>query len=152
MKILIVEHEKTVPETKGEKDRQKHHKDAITSLKKLLNKTGYEVITVFNSAEGLEVLKLLPSCRIVISDWEEPFQDAINFCKEVRVQEQQKYIYFIFFIHLFGDQTGTDWWEAVSAGADDFMYSYSPDEIIARLRIGERMLAKPQESNTEHTS
>ena len=59
----------------------------LIALKGLLTDNGYEVLTASNGQEGLEILKQHPSCRLVISNWEMPIMDGIEFCKAVRAQD-----------------------------------------------------------------
>ena len=62
-------------------------KIALISLKALLTENGYEVFTANNGKEGLEVLEQHASCRAIISDWEMPEMNGIEFCRAVRNQD-----------------------------------------------------------------
>jgi len=98
----------------------------------------HEVLTASNGKEGLEVLEQHPSCQIVISDWDMPEMDGIEFCKAVRALDRPEYIYFI----ILAPRSLKEMRQCVDAGADDFMTRpYQPDELISRLRAGKRMLA-----------
>ncbi|MDR0326848.1 MAG: response regulator [Planctomycetaceae bacterium] len=111
----------------------------LVALEGLLTKNGYEVFTAHNGKEGLEVLGRLPYCRAVISDWEMPEMDGIEFCKAVRAQDRPGYVYFLL---LTAHDQVDKMVQGLSAGADDFISKpYHPAEMLARLRAGERILA-----------
>ena len=111
----------------------------LVALKGLLTENGYEVITANNGKEGLEALEQHPSCRAVISDWEMPEMDGIEFCKAVRAQDRPGYIYFLL---LTSHGQVDEMVLGLSAGADDFIAKpYNPAEVLARLRAGERILS-----------
>ena len=115
------------------------NKILLMTLKGLLTENGYEVFTATNGKEGLEMLERYPSCRAVISDWEMPEMDGIEFCKAVRVQDRPGYIYFLL---LTAHGQVDEMVRGLSAGADDFIAKpYNPAEVLARLRTGERILA-----------
>jgi putative two-component system response regulator len=111
---------------------------ALIALEGLLEKNNYEVLTASNGKEGLKVLDENPTVRMIISDWEMPEMNGIEFCRSVR-QESSSYIYFL----LLTSHGQTDEMvQGLSAGADDFIAKpYQPDEVLARLRSGERILS-----------
>jgi len=114
-------------------------KVALITLKGLLTQNGYEVVTATNGLEGLEALERYPSCRAVISDWEMPEMDGVEFCKAVRAQDRPGYIYFLL---LTSHGQVEEMVRGLSAGADDFITKpYYPAEVLARLRAGERVLS-----------
>ena len=111
----------------------------LIALKGLLTENGYDVLTATNGIEGLDVLEQHPSCRAVISDWEMPIMNGIDFCKAVRAQDRPGYIYFLL---LTSHNQVDEMVHGLSAGADDFIAKpYTPAEVIARLRAGERILS-----------
>jgi len=112
---------------------------ALITLKGLLTENGYEVITASNGLEGLKVLDQHPSCRAVISDWEMPEMDGIEFCRAIRAQDRPGYVYFLL---LTSHGRVGEMVQGLSAGADDFVAKpYNPSEVLARLRTGERILS-----------
>ena len=123
MQILIVDDDKIV----------------CLALKAMLSKNGYEVFTASNGEEGLNMLIEHPACRAVISDWNMPILDGIEFCKAVRELDRPGYIYFLL---LTSHNETEDMVKGLSAGADDFITKpYNPLEVLARLRAGERILS-----------
>ncbi len=111
---------------------------ALIALKGLLTQAGYEVLTALNGKDGLKMLRDYP-CRMVISDWEMPVMNGIEFCRAVRATELTGYVYFL----LLTSHGSTDEMvQGLSVGADDFIAKpYKPEEILARLRVGERILS-----------
>ena len=109
------------------------------ALGALLSENGYEVFTATNGKEGLDALEKHHSCRAIISDWEMPEMDGIEFCKAVRAQDRPGYVYFLL---LTSHKEVNNLVEGLSAGADDFIAKpYKAPEVLARLRAGERILA-----------
>ena len=112
---------------------------ALIALKSLLTENGYDVLTASDGKSGLEALELNPSCRAVISDWEMPEMNGIEFCRAVRAQDRPGYVYFLL---LTSHAQVDEMVQGLSAGADDFIGKpYNPAEVLARLRAGERILS-----------
>jgi putative two-component system response regulator len=110
----------------------------LMALKGLLTNAGYEVVTAMNGQEALEILKKSPA-RLVISDWEMPVMTGIELCRAVRSEDFPGYVYFLL---LTAHGTLDEMVQGLSAGADDFIAKpYSPDEVLARMRAGERILS-----------
>jgi putative two-component system response regulator len=113
-------------------------KVALMALQSLLTKAGYEVLTAMDGQEGLKKLEG-SSCRMVISDWEMPIMNGLEFCRAVRAEEFTGYVYFLL---LTSHGALDEMVQGLSAGADDFIAKpYKPDEVLARLRAGERILS-----------
>ena len=115
------------------------NKIALIALAALLTKNGYEVLTASDGKQGLEVLEQHPTCRAVISDWEMPVMNGIEFCKAVRAEDRSGYIYFLL---LTSHNQVDEMVHGLSVGADDFIGKpYNSAEVLARLRAGERILS-----------
>ncbi len=122
MQVLIVDDSKLV----------------LMALKGLLTDAGYEVLTAMNGGEAIEVLRH-NYCRLVISDWEMPVMTGIELCRTIRNEELAGYIYFIL---LTSHGTLSEMIQGLASGADDFIAKpYSPEEVLARIRAGERILS-----------
>lgn len=99
--------------------------------------SGYQVETVSNGREALEVLQS-GRCRLVISDWDMPVMSGLELCREVRDADWEGYVYFIL---LTGNAAPEEIVQGMSAGADDFIAKpYNPAELVVRVRAGERII------------
>lgn len=122
MQVLIVDDSKLV----------------LMALRGLLTNAGYDVLTAMNGEEALKVLETNP-CRMVISDWEMPQMNGLDLCRKIRAEEFSGYVYFLL---LTSHGSLDEMVQGLSAGADDFIAKpYNPDEVLARLRAGERILS-----------
>jgi sigma-B regulation protein RsbU (phosphoserine phosphatase) len=80
---------------------------------------------------------------IVISDWMMPGLTGLEFCRRFRNLGRENYGYFIL---LTSKSEKTEIADGLEAGADDFLAKpVSGNELRARLRAGERMLAMQAE-------
>jgi two-component system cell cycle response regulator len=104
----------------------------------ILEKLGYQVVAVENGKEAWEVFRR-GRFRLVISDVLMPELDGLELCRRIRKHQQSKYTYVIIITALIGKK---DYLEGMEAGADDFVTKpFDPDELKARLRVAERILA-----------
>jgi len=110
----------------------------LIALKGVLTDAGYDVLTATNGNEALEILRS-NYCRMVISDWEMPVMNGIELCRTIRSEETSGYVYFIL---LTSHGTLQETIQGLSCGADDFIVKpYSPAEVLARIRAGERIIS-----------
>ena len=110
---------------------------ALEALHHLLTCAGYEVVA---KADGIEALEKLQAgeCRLVVTDWIMPEMDGLELCRQIRKQDFPGYVYVIL---LTSRDRKEDTLEGLSAGADDFVTKpFEPAELLARIRIGERIL------------
>jgi phosphoserine phosphatase RsbU/P len=90
----------------------------------------------------------LDHCRtddidIIISDWMMPGMTGLEFCREFRGMGRESYGYFVL---LTSKSEKTEIADGLEAGADDFLTKpVASNELRARLRAGERMLAMQAE-------
>jgi putative two-component system response regulator len=76
----------------------------------------------------------------VISDWEMPEMDGLEFCEAVRSEDLGRYIYTILLTARDGTENVV---QGLTAGADDFISKpYDLSELTVRVRVGERVLAQ----------
>jgi two-component system chemotaxis response regulator CheY len=108
-------------------------------LQSLLAKSGYEVVLAKNGRETLEALEREDAPNLLILDWLMPDIDGIEICRRVRERGAQRYVYII----MLTAKTATeDFVEGLDAGMDDYLSKpFHPDELRARIRVGERVLA-----------
>jgi sigma-B regulation protein RsbU (phosphoserine phosphatase) len=107
-----------------------------------LRRWGYRV------SECESALSALDQCRsddidIIISDWMMPGMTGLEFCREFRGLNRESYGYFVL---LTSKSEKTEIADGLEAGADDFLTKpVASNELRARLRAGERMLAMQAE-------
>ncbi len=116
-----------------------------TKLKEL----GHEVIEARDGSEAWSrYQEELP--RIIITDWMMPGMDGGDLCQLVRAQVDQPYTYIVVLTSLSGKGR---YLEAMDAGADDFLTKpVDMDELTARLRVAERVLALQTEVQLMQTA
>jgi putative two-component system response regulator len=111
---------------------------ALLVLQDALTEAGHHVETARDGREALERLRN-GACRMVVSDWEMPHINGVQFCRTVRESDMQGYVYIIL---LTSRDTPQERVEGLKAGADDFVAKpYDTDELLARIGAGERVLS-----------
>ena len=111
---------------------------ALYILKNALVEAGHTVECAANGREALDQLHA-GDCRLVIADWDMPEMTGEELCRAVRDENFPGYIYFIL---LTCHSTPNYIVTGLSAGADDFIGKpFNPDELVVRVRAGERVLA-----------
>jgi two-component system response regulator MprA len=109
-----------------------------TALDRALRLEGYDVELAGNGSEALRRLTVSTPDAIVL-DVLMPEVDGLELCRRIRKHKQSKYTYVIIITALIGKK---DYLEGMEAGADDFVTKpFDPDELKARLRVAERILA-----------
>lgn len=110
-------------------------------LEKSLKTWGYEAVSVDNIDAAIDVI-LHDNIHFVITDWVMPGGDGPTLCRKIRTLQQPFYIYIILVTSLQGSQSLVD---GMEAGADDFIHKpIQMDELLARIRAGERVLQLEQ--------
>ena len=107
-----------------------------------LRRWGYRVTECESGADALAICTRT-DIEIVISDWMMPGMTGLEFCKRFRELGRESYGYFVL---LTSKSEKTEIADGLEAGADDFLTKpVSSNELRARLRAGERMLAMQAE-------
>jgi CheY-like chemotaxis protein len=113
-----------------------------TMLHAVLKAGGHDVVVAENGAEAWGLWQVSEQ-RVVVADWLMPEMDGLTLCKRIRLHPEARYTYFI----LQTVRTGTgSFLEAMGAGVDDFISKpIVPDELLARVKVGERILGLREE-------
>jgi len=120
--------------------------DEVTSrriLEKMLERHGHEVVSTRDGLEALSALAQDDSPRLAILDWMMPEVDGVEICKRVRARKSGPHMYLIL---LTARSQKEDIVEGLDSGADDYLVKpFAANELIARVRVGERVLGLQQE-------
>ncbi len=132
-KILVVEDER----------------DTRFILNKLLSKNNFEVMTVNNGQEALDVLESF-NPKVILADWTMPVMDGLELCNIVKKSEKHKLIYYII---LTARTSLRDRVTGLDVGADDFLIKpIENQELVARIKSGVRIFNLQNELKTvEHS-
>jgi sigma-B regulation protein RsbU (phosphoserine phosphatase) len=107
-----------------------------------LRRWGYRVTECESAVAALDLCRT-GDIDIIISDWMMPGMTGLEFCKEFRALGRESYGYFVL---LTSKSEKTEIADGLEAGADDFLTKpVASNELRARLRAGERMLAMQAE-------
>ena len=107
-----------------------------------LRRGGYRVTEAGSGQEALDLCRST-AFDIVLSDWMMPGMTGLEFCRAFRALPRQGYSYFIL---LTSKSESAEVANGLDGGADDFLSKpVSSDELRARLRAGERILAMQEE-------
>jgi len=114
--------------------------DEIASRKTLevfAEKLGYDVISASDGKEAYDLW--VQECpRIVITDWEMPRMDGLEFISKIRSAEREDYSYIIV---VTGKDDIQDVIKGLEAGADDYIAKpFNKDELHVRVKAGERVI------------
>ena|SRR5438132_1384988 len=113
-----------------------------TILDKLLRKLGYEPVLTANGREALAQI-VREEIPLLVSDWQMPDIDGPELCRRLRAPGRKVYTYVILVTTLSGK---SKYLEGIDAGADDFLTKpVDADELAARLKVGERIVALQKE-------
>jgi DNA-binding response OmpR family regulator len=122
MKILIAEDDLT----------------SRTILEGVLEKWGYEFVSVADGQEAWDVLQQADAPELAILDWMMPGMSGPEVCRNLRAQERSGPLYIILLTSKDGRQ---DIIEGLEAGADDYVAKpYDIGELRVRVQVGCRLL------------
>lgn len=113
-------------------------------LTSVLSNHGFEPVVAKHGAEAIEIaLHSNRPPRLAILDWVMPFANGLQVCRKIRELDSAHYTYVIL---LTCRSCKVDQLVAIEAGVDDYVTKpLNADELIAKLRIGERVLAREDE-------
>ena len=95
---------------------------------------------VLEAGDGEEALELTRANKIdfIISDWVMPKMTGPELCRALRAEQDAQYVYFIL---LTSKSEKKEVAKGLDSGADDFLSKpLDADELLARLRAGQRLL------------
>jgi two-component system, cell cycle response regulator len=122
MRILIAEDDKTTR----------------LILEGVVKKWGYEPLAVENGIAARDAMTHPEGPKLAIMDWSMPGMDGIEVCRLLRDKETSNPAYIIL---LTGKTDTEDIVRGLDAGASDYICKpYKNEELLARLRVGQRML------------
>lgn len=106
------------------------------TLKAVVESTGHRAVALSSAEEAIEYLKS-HKCRIIISDWEMPGMNGLEFCAHVRKMNLGGYVYFML---LTSNDTSDHLVKGLESGADDFIAKpFNPAVLRAKLRNAHRI-------------
>lgn len=107
-------------------------------LQASLVRYGYEVIEAVDGATAWELLKRDP-VSLVITDWMMPTMNGLELIHNIR--EAKNFPGYVYIILVTAKDSKEDVVTGLDAGADDYLTKpFDPEEMRARVRIGERIL------------
>jgi DNA-binding response OmpR family regulator len=116
-------------------------------LEAQLARAGYEVVSVADGAAAWELLQGSQAPALVVLDWNMPGLDGPEVCRLLRGMNKRGYTYMVL---VTARNEKSDVVAGLSAGADDFVSKpVDPEELKARLRTGERIVALEQSLQTK---
>ena len=111
-------------------------------LRVVLQKLGYEPVLTSNGREAMACIQR-EEIPLLITDWQMPDIDGLELCRRLRAPHRKVYTYIILLTAMSGKSR---YLEGLEAGADDFLTKpVDPDELAARLKGGQRIVALQRE-------
>jgi|GEM_PF-1896636 len=103
-----------------------------------LSAAGYAVRCVDNGQDAWEEIDLQTGPLIAVLDWQMPDHDGIKISRQLRNSKFRNYVYVLL---LTKRKSKLDELVALEAGIDDYLHHpFIPDELVARVNIGKRLL------------
>jgi diguanylate cyclase (GGDEF)-like protein len=108
----------------------------------MLRKWGYDPLATSDGRAAWAALQGPQAPRLVLLDWNMPGLDGLEVCRRLRADESANPPYIIL---LTGRGEKGDIVRGLDAGANDYVAKpYHTDELLARIRVGQRMLELQQ--------
>lgn len=106
-------------------------------LANTLQRSGFDVAIARNGAEAFERF-MIDRHQLIVSDWNMPDMNGLEFCRAVRRAENRRYVYFMLLTALDRPQDAVT---GLNAGADDYVRKpFDPGEFIMRINVGRRII------------
>lgn len=110
-------------------------------LQATLQKAGHQVVAADNGMRAFAAWREA-YCPVLISDWQMPDLDGLELCGAIRRMGNAHYTYIILLTAHGGK---TNYLEAMTAGADDFLTKpLDVEQLLAKLHVAERILGLRQ--------
>jgi DNA-binding response OmpR family regulator len=108
-------------------------------LSRAVEQWGFEAVVAGDGLAAWAIIAGDSPPDLAILDWVMPGIDGIELCKRTRAAALRTQIYLIL---LSARSTRKDLIAGLDAGADDYLTKpFDPDELRARIRVGQRTLA-----------
>jgi len=112
--------------------------DAVTRalLSAVVTRGGFRVILAKDGHETMVALRKESGACVVIVDWTMPGMDGAEVCRRIRSGGKSVYV-----IMLTARYQKEDAVKGLESGADDYLTKpFDQDELLARIRVGMRIL------------
>lgn len=111
---------------------------SLLMLAGILEKCGHECVKTRNGTDAWEVLRQANAPKLAILDWMMPGMAGPELCERVRSLESDEPPYLILLTARDDTRSVV---QGLKSGADDYLSKpYDPDELMARIHVGERIL------------
>jgi two-component system cell cycle response regulator len=112
-------------------------------LRHHLERCGYEVLVASDGPSAWSALTADDGPRLAVLDWNMPELDGVDVCRRLRARPPGPYTYVVL---VTSRQSADDLVAGLESGADDFLAKpVDADELRARVKVGERLLAMEAE-------
>ncbi len=107
-----------------------------------LQRHGYEAVPAIDGTAAAACLSEPEAPRLALLDWVMPGADGVELCREIRSRTASSSSSYTYIILLTSKSDRDDVVAGLASGADDYLTKpFDASELIARLRVGERVIA-----------
>ncbi len=118
----------------------------VKRLSALLESAGHSVLAANEGKRGLKIA-MEENPHLIITDWQMPIMDGIEFCQALRKTRFGRQFYIIM---LTACEEDHELVQAFEAGADDYIVKpFSVKALEARVRASQRLVVLQEEVETE---
>ncbi len=111
---------------------------SLAHLRGLLDKSGYQVLTVVDGKQTLSMLQSPDAPSLAVIDWMMPGLTGLEICREIRQGNQRRSTYVILLMPWSEHKNRA---EGLEAGADDCIFKpVDTRELRVRLQIGAKII------------